>query len=123
LLIFDAPSREVCTPRRISTNTPLHALVTLNDPVYLECAQALAARMGSEGGSALRQQIAWGLEQATQQPAKDTHVDALVELHGEATETYTRLPDEAEALADSPSAAALVLVANTILNLDATTRK
>jgi hypothetical protein len=41
---FDAPSREVCTIRRIQTSTPLQAFVTLNDPVYVECAQALARR-------------------------------------------------------------------------------
>ena len=48
---FDAPSREVCTVRRPRTNTPLQALVTLNDPVYVEAAQALARRMVREGGS------------------------------------------------------------------------
>ena len=42
---FDAPSREFCTVRRIRTNTPLQALVTLNDPVFIEAAQALARRV------------------------------------------------------------------------------
>ena len=48
------PSREVCTVRRVRTNTPLQALVTLNDPVFVEAAQALARRMQAEGGSARR---------------------------------------------------------------------
>lgn len=39
---FDAPSREVCTIRRIHTSTPLQAFVTMNDPVYVECSQRLA---------------------------------------------------------------------------------
>lgn len=122
-LIFDAPSREVCSPRRISTNTPLHALVTLNDPVYLECAQSFAKRMQEEGGKDLQSQIAWGLELASQQEAKPNHVESLLSLHRDATETYVDAPEEAKNLADSPAKAAFVLVANTILNLDMLTKK
>ena len=51
---FDAPSRETCTLRRIRTNTPLQAFVTLNDPVYVEAAQALARRIVKEGGATPR---------------------------------------------------------------------
>ena len=47
-LIFDASDHETSLPRRIPTNTPLQALVTLNDPVYQECAEALGQRVVKE---------------------------------------------------------------------------
>jgi len=51
LTTFDAPERTFCTVRRVRTNTPLQALVTLNDPVYVEAAQGLARRILAEGGA------------------------------------------------------------------------
>src|SRR6185295_1909771 len=49
---FDAPSREFCVSRRIRTDTPLQSLVTLNDPAYIECAQAMARRVMGDAGVA-----------------------------------------------------------------------
>ncbi|MFT4566176.1 MAG: hypothetical protein ACI9FN_001130, partial [Saprospiraceae bacterium] len=57
LMQFDMSTRSVCESRRIQTNTPLQALVTLNDPAFIECASALANRMDKEGGDSLAQKI------------------------------------------------------------------
>ena len=48
MITFDGTSREVCQIRRIRTNTPLQALVTLNDPVFLEAAGAVAASVDGD---------------------------------------------------------------------------
>ena len=61
MITFDASPRAVCTPRRIRTNTPLQALVTLNDSVYVDLAGHFSARMARDGGD-VRSQIAKGYE-------------------------------------------------------------
>ncbi|HMP61489.1 MAG TPA: DUF1553 domain-containing protein, partial [Gemmatales bacterium] len=63
LATFDAPSRELCTDRRPRTNTPLQALVLLNDPIYVEAARGLAHRIMQEGGTSAtdRLHFAFGL--------------------------------------------------------------
>lgn len=63
MITFDAPSREFCVNRRIATNTPLQAMVTLNDPVYVEAANHLAALMDAQPGS-LEDKISYGFEKA-----------------------------------------------------------
>ncbi len=61
LATFDAPNREVCTLKRDRTNTPLQALVTLNDPVFVEAAQGLARRMLLQEGFKLSESERIGL--------------------------------------------------------------
>jgi hypothetical protein len=122
-LTFDQPTREVCVARRLRTNTPLQALVTLNDPVYVECAVALAARMRREGGDHLRQQIARGCELAHGQTPDKKSLAALLDLHRRSLNRYEREPELALKLAGTPAEAALALVANAILNLDAALTK
>ena len=70
------------TVRRIATNTPLQAFVTLNDPVYVECAQALARRLLREGGATPEARVRWGVKLATAREATDTQVQALIGLLG-----------------------------------------
>lgn len=116
-LTFDAPSRDLCTARRMPTNTPLQALVTLNDPAFLEIAGALAKRAASTGGTP-HEQIARAVKLITLEDAPAAIVESLAKLHAAALEDYRKRPDEAKKLADSPEAAALTLVANTLLNTD-----
>lgn len=116
-LTFDAPSRDLCSARRIATNTPLQALVTLNDPAHLEAAKALADRLAAHSPD-LRERIAHGSLIVSQRVASAAMLDELAALHADAEEEYTRHPEESAKLADSPEQAALVLVANTLLNLD-----
>lgn len=122
-ILFDAPSRVVCNVRRISTNTPLQALATLNDPAFIECAVAFAQRMKEESGPGVRDWIAHGYLLATgEMPRRQDH-DDLVDLYHQALKTYQEKPSQAAALAANPEEAALALVANTILNLDAVLTK
>ncbi len=116
-LTFDAPNRTLCSARRITSNTPLQALVTMNDPAHIEAAQGLAKRMQASA-SEIRAQLAFGIGLATQQSATPAVIDELEKLHAGATADYQQSPAEAAKLADSPTTAALVLAANTILNLD-----
>ena len=125
---FDAPNREVCTLRRNRTNTPLQALVTLNDPVYIEAAQAMARRILQQPG-ADRERLAWAFEQALLRPPAQSELAALEELLADARNTATADPEAAMKLATDPlgplpegiapaDAAAMTVVSNVILNLD-----
>lgn len=125
---FDAPSREICTVRRVNTNTPLQALVTLNDAAFVEMAQALARKMYGSGAT-IEERIAHGLKRALVRDAKPEEVAILKELFEARLKHYEATPDEAKKLATDPlgplpegmsvgELAALTAVANVILNLD-----
>jgi hypothetical protein len=129
LTTFDAPSREVCTVRRISTNTPLQALVTLNDTAYVEAAQALARRLIREAGPTAGDRIRRGLRLALIREPESREVDALAALYQRRVAFYRDHREDARKLATQPlgslpkgwdtaEAAALTSVANVILNLD-----
>ncbi len=131
---FDATSREVCTIRRIATNTPLQALVTLNDPVYVEAAQALARRMISEGGTSPAERAALGFRFCVTRPPSVAEQTRLVELYETSLARFQRDADAAKQMAteplgpapaemDVPELAAWTVVANVLLNLDETLAK
>jgi mono/diheme cytochrome c family protein len=129
MITFDAPSREICTIRRIRSNTPLQALVTLNDPVYVEAAQALARRMLREADGSVESRIGFALRLALQRPADEAETGELAKLYEKRLAHYRAHPDDAKAFAGQPGlgptadvplaeAAAYTAVANVILNLD-----
>ena len=78
--VFDAPSREFCTIRRISTNTPLQALVLLNDPTYVEAARALGERIMKEGGDDAVARIRWAFLEALSRPPSDRELKIVSDL-------------------------------------------
>lgn len=122
MITFDAPSREFCQSRRLVTNTPLQALVTLNDPVYLEAAEQLAATM-KKRGKVPRQQLAAGYRLLTHQPIHRQQLDVLMKVYSNALATYQKKPAEADSLLrygkdKSPELAALMVSANVLLNMD-----
>lgn len=78
-MLFDAPSREACCPRRARTDTPLQALALLNDPAFVECARALGQRMQDAPGDE-RARLALGFERCTARRPEERELDALAQL-------------------------------------------
>jgi len=123
MLTFDAPSRDLCSAQRIATNTPLHALITLNDPVYLECSQAFAKRIITEAGTDLEARINHGYLLSTQQSPSNATVTVLAQLHADILEDFKANPEKSKKIGASPEDAALTVIASTLLNLDAAITK
>ena len=111
---FDMAQRQVCVSRRIRTNTPLQALVTLNDPSYVEASESLAKRMIAEGGNTLEDQINYGYYLGMSKNISEEKLDLLSDLY---TEISTELKNEA-IKEEERSLLAMTNVANAIINLD-----
>ncbi|EMI20322.1 protein containing DUF1549 [Rhodopirellula maiorica SM1] len=105
---FDSPSREFCAPRRLRSNTPLQALMMLNDETFAECANALAGRMLGLDDD-LRQQIRHGFIIATCREPSDADLQDLIALFNAQT---------SDSIAASDSREAMTTVAAVLLNLD-----
>ncbi len=121
MLTFDSPSREFCQVRRIRTNTPLQALVTLNDPVYVEAASRLAQFM-AERGTTPDAQIQAGFRRVMGRIIEPRKLTVLTRLYRQTETFYQQHPADAKKLLASqkatPALAALTVTANTMLNLD-----
>jgi hypothetical protein len=129
MIIFDASDKYVCTVKRQNTNTPLQALVLLNDPQYVEAARVLAEKMISKGGEQVDQQIAYGFRVLTSRSPRSRELEMLKELYDGQLVKYQRDPSAAVKLLQvgeysantalpKSKVAAMTLVASTLMNYD-----
>jgi hypothetical protein len=118
--VFDAPSREFCIARRSPSDTPLQALTTLNDPAFLEAAQAMARRIMKEGGSNESSRAAYGFRLATARKPGAQELDTLLSTFDKSLRHFQGDLKEAEAVSGKPEAefAAWTMFSNIVLNLD-----
>ena len=124
MISFDATSREVCTARRILTNTPLQALVTLNDTVYLDMARRLAHRLDSLEPGGPERKIASGYRLMVFREIAPEKLAILMGLYKESLDRFTATPADAGKMlggtagGEDGKEAAMVVVCNALLNLD-----
>lgn len=125
MITFDGVGRELCTARRIRTNTPLQALVTLNDSVYLEASRSFAYAVERNARQTdIRQKIKSAYEKALYKPISEAKLKALEALYDEALVKFKKDSKQACELIgendehNKPETAALVVVMNALLNLD-----
>ncbi|AWM40993.1 PSD1 and planctomycete cytochrome C domain-containing protein [Gemmata obscuriglobus] len=131
MVAFDAPSREECTCDRPKSNIPQQALVLLNDPEFVEAANAFAAKTLREGGAGDGARTAWAFERATGRVPKPEEVQVLTGVLNKHRRQFAAKPDEAKKLlavgdaappkdAKPEELAAWVSVCRVVLNLHET---
>lgn len=129
---FDAPTRSSCIVRRQRTNTPLQALVTLNDPTYVEASRVMGEQMTRQKQSA--EAIQWAYRQLTGKRPNEKEVQLLDKLYTTQYQTFKTTPAKTkgwlktglkkiDTTLEPAQVAAYAVVANTILNSDATITK
>jgi hypothetical protein len=131
MVIFDAGRRNLCTVKRQSTNTPLQALVLLNDPQYLSASQALAQRMIEKGGDNSKDRITYAFRWATSRKPAIDEISILENLLQKEEAEFEAFPERAKSFVDSKNAqgmntlelASYTVVANAIINLSESLQK
>jgi len=131
LSAFDAPSREECTVNRVNSNTPLQALVLLDDPIYVEAARVFAQNTLKQGGLNAQTQVSWAFDRAIGRKPRPDELAVLTDLHRKALTRFAGNPNEARrfvTIGDAPLGretnvarlAAMMSVTRAILNLHET---
>ena len=130
LLTFDAPTREECGVNRVNSNTPLQALVLLNDPIFLEASRVFAANI-LKSGSRWEAQLDWAFSKALNRSPNDEERRVLSDLHQRSLASFESGDSNADqflSAGDAPvpagvdrvKLAALTTIARAILNLHET---
>jgi len=131
MLAFDAPSREECTVERPRSNTPLQALVLLNDPTYVEAARVFGERVFREGGADENARIEWAYRRVLSRKPTDRELEIVRSVFNKHLKEYKDDPEAAKQLlsigyrpmpsdVDLPEVAAWASVARVLLNLHET---
>jgi hypothetical protein len=134
LSTFDAPDRETCTVKRSRTNTPLQALVLMNDPTYIEASRKLAERVIREGGSTVQDRLAFAFRLPLARKPRPDEAKVLIRILTEQSDHFRQHPEAVTkllAVGESPrdekldqaELAAWTTVTSVILNLDETVTK
>jgi len=137
LQVFDAPNGDFSCVRRMRSNTPLQALVLLNEPLFVECAQALALKALQEGGSTDRERVTYAFRRAlSRSPSSDEKSELLSLLQKQqrrGAEGWVNSSEIATGKSEPPKdlpkgttptqLAAYTVVSRVILNLDETITK
>ena len=141
-MALDATSHETCTIRRVTTNTPIAAFALLNDPVYVEAAQALARKIVQSGGADITSRATYAFREVLVRPPAAEEVQRIADLFELERRHYSTQQDEAKKFTkfdavdaeksakesdvnskDAADLAAWTVVSNVLLNLDETLNK
>ncbi len=131
MLLFDSPTREICTVKRTRTNTPLQALALLNETTYIEAARKLAEQMITTGGPTPESRIGWGFRRVTSRTPDSEEIALLSAGLARRLTFFRGSADAAKKLmavgvarpspeVDPAELAAYTMTANVLLNLDET---
>ena len=131
MMAFDAPTREKCVIQRQVTNTPLQALVTMNDEQFVEAARLFAERVMTEGGDTFESRLNFAFQLATARPADTLRIEVLKTFYNRQWNIYRDQTERAKDLLkigdfpydeklDAAELAAWTMTASAILNLDET---
>jgi hypothetical protein len=131
LATFDAPTREECAVNRVNSNTPLQALVLLNDPIFVEASRVFAARAMGSGGKSFGDHLGTAFALALNRGPDKAERRILEDLYRKSLARFRQAPAEAKELltvgempvpekVDARELAAMTVVTRAILNLHET---